>query len=142
MVERGANAGYAVGSPGNGSGFAGKVEAHHRPVVGLELAEEESATAADIEYRARRAVLERGPDKPNMIAKHETAVRLGELVGTIRFPFGEIPIRGGIVGAQLGCRGARIQPDEAALAALHHKKFLFRCVVEPVRGAEQRPYFP
>ena len=94
------------------------------------------ASAADVQNHAFLfRIAQRPLDEMQVIAHHESAIPLLQPVG--RRSFGNEPIVGRVVVAQLDGRGLRRQADQAALAALDDLEDLGGGAVQAVRGGKQ-----
>jgi hypothetical protein len=139
--KRRANRRHAPAAPRGMRGIEREVEARNAnfPALGKHL-QKQAAAAADVEHQTLFFGFgERPLGETQMIAQNETAIPLFQPIG--RAGFRREPVIRRIVLAQLNRRGLWIEPDQAAVAALHDLKRFSGSPVEAVRGRKQPPGF-
>ena len=102
--------------------------------------EEQAAAASDVQQQALLVrFTQRALDETQVIAQHEAAIALLQMVGSggVRSE----PIVGWIVVSKFERRGLRIQSNQTALAALDDPENLVGSCVEPIPGVEQDTQF-
>ena len=120
--KRRADRGDSGAAPGDVGGVERKIEAGHAHVAALgEHLKKQAAAAADVENQALFFRFgERPLDEMEMIAQNEAAIPLLQTIGGVGF--GNEPVVGRIIIAQLQRRGLRMEADQPAVAALDDVK--------------------